>query len=152
MDGGTVLLNATINNTGSYLILDPPTGGFDLYCTAEGYNETRVSGISVGANSEVNHNFFLEVSEVPEAPVLTATTSGTTVSISWSRISNAAGYRLFYAPVPYSGSESIGSVDMGNKTGISVDLWKGASFYLSVTAYNSSGISGYSNIVHFQIK
>ena len=85
----------------------------------------------------------------PTAPTLAATTTGTNVSISWNVVSGATGYTLFYAPYPYAGPETIGNIDMGTKTNISADLWKGASFYVAVQAKNSTGSSGYSNIVHF---
>ena len=87
----------------------------------------------------------------PAAPTLAATTTGINVSISWNAVSGASGYTLFYAPYPYTGPETIGNVDMGTKTNISADLWKGASFYLAVQAKNSAGSSGYSDIVHFVV-
>jgi len=82
----------------------------------------------------------------PVAPVLTASTYGVTVTVAWSPVANAVGYVLSYAPYPYAGPETIGSVDMGNQTGLSIDLWPGAAFYVAVQAYNSAGGSGYSNI------
>ena len=87
----------------------------------------------------------------PAAPTLAATTTGINVSISWNAVSGATGYTLFYAPYPYIGPETIGNIDMGSKTNISADLWKGASFYVAVQAKNSTGSSGYSNIVHFVV-
>jgi len=87
---------------------------------------------------------------VPE-PVLTVSTSGTTVSLSWSSVDSATGYMLFYAPSPYTGPDSIKSIDMGSQTGISAKLWEGAAFFVAVQAYNSFESSGYSNIGHFII-
>ena len=87
----------------------------------------------------------------PVAPTLTLTTSGITVTASWNPVANAAGYTLSYAPYPYTGPETIGSVDMGTQTGISVNLWDGAAYYVAVQAYNSAGSSGYSNIEYFII-
>ena len=85
------------------------------------------------------------------APTLTVANAGTKVTLSWSAVSGATGYTLFYAPHPYTGPETIGSVDMGGQTGISANLSTGASFYIAVQAYNSAGSSGYSNIEHFVI-
>ncbi len=85
------------------------------------------------------------------APTLTVTTSGTTVSLSWTSVSGATGYILFYAPYPYTGTGSIVSVDMGTQTGISVNLWVRAAFYVAVQAYDSVKSSGYSNIEYFII-
>ncbi len=87
----------------------------------------------------------------PAAPTLTVTTAGTNVTISWNAVSGATGYTLFYAPSPYTGPETIGSVDMGTQTGISVNLWEGAAFYVAVQAHNSAGSSDYSNIEGFVI-
>lgn len=85
------------------------------------------------------------------APTLTVTTAGTTVTASWATIAGATGYTLSYAPYPYTGLDSIVSVDMGTQTSISVSLWEGAAFYVAIQAYNSAGSSGYSNIECFVI-
>jgi lysophospholipase L1-like esterase len=90
-------------------------------------------------------------SSTPTAPTLAVTTSGTTVTVSWNTIVGATGYTLSYAPYPYTGPDSIVSIDMGTQTDISVNLWTGASFYIAVQAYNSAGSSGYSNIGYFVV-
>jgi len=87
----------------------------------------------------------------PTAPILTVATSGTGVALSWSAVSGATGYRISYAPYPYTGPETIKNVDMGTQTGISVTLWNGAAFYVAVQACNNAGNSGYSNIEYFSI-
>ena len=91
------------------------------------------------------------VIEVPTEPTLTVTTSGITVTVSWSSVPTASGYTLFYAPYPYTGPDSIRNVAMGTQTGGSFDLWGGAAFYVAVQAYNAVGSSGYSNIEYFII-
>jgi len=88
---------------------------------------------------------------IPTEPTLNLTTSGTTVTASWSSVMNAIGYSLFYAPYPYTGPDTIGSVDMGSQTVASFDLWRGAAFYVAAQAYNGVGNSGYSNIEYFII-
>jgi hypothetical protein len=87
----------------------------------------------------------------PAAPTLTLTTAGTLVTLSWSAVSGATGYTLSYAQCPYAGPETIFSIDMGTQTGISVNLWEGASFFVAVQANNSAGSSDYSNIGYFLI-
>ena len=95
----------------------------------------------------------------PIAPTLTVSTSGSTVTVSWTSTATAfrtnragaTGYTLSYAPYPYTGPDSIGSIDMGTQIGASFDLWEGAAFYVAVQAYNSAGSSGYSNIEYFII-
>lgn len=86
-----------------------------------------------------------------DAPTLTSTTSGVNVSISWTSVSGATGYSLVYAPNPYSGPSSIGTIDMGTNTSLSVDLWSGAAFYVAVTANNGFETSTYSNVELIQI-
>ena len=82
-------------------------------------------------------------------PTLTVMTAGTTVTASWSTIAGATGYTLSYALYPYTGPDSIVSVEMGSQTSISAGLSKGAAFYVAVQAYDSAGSSGYSNIKYF---
>lgn len=86
------------------------------------------------------------INDVPSAPTLTVTISGTGVTLAWNAVPGATGYTLLYAPYPYSGTETIRSVDLGTKTELSATLWKGAAFYVAVQARNSAGSSGYSNI------
>lgn len=90
-------------------------------------------------------------SGVPAAPVLTITTSGINVSINWTTVTGVAETILSYAPYPYTGVDSIVTVDMGTQTGLSIDLWEGAAFYVTVQAYNSFGNSAYSNIELFML-
>ncbi len=94
---------------------------------------------------------YSQAAQSPTAPVLTVATSSTGVTLSWNAVCGATGYRIFYAPYPYTGPETIGNVDMGTQTGISVTLWNGAAFYVAVQAYSSAGNSGYSNIEYFSI-
>ena len=84
------------------------------------------------------------------APTLTGTTAGTTVSLSWTSVVGATGYILYYAPYPYTGSDSIGNISMGTQTSMSASLWDGAAFYVAVKAYDSKHFSGYSNIELFR--
>jgi len=87
----------------------------------------------------------------PNAPTITVTTSGTTVTISWNAVANAKGYTLNYAPHPYTGPDSIKRLDLRTKTSVSFVLSKGAAFYVAVQAYNWFGESDYSNIEYFVI-
>jgi len=110
------------------------------------------SGGSTWNNYRSSDYRTFTINSPPFAPTLTVTTSGTTVTASWTTVAGATGYTLSYAPYPYTGPESIVSVDMGTQTGISVNLWEGAAFYVAVQAYNSAGSSGYSNIEQFSIE
>ena len=84
-----------------------------------------------------------------EAPVLTVTTSGTTVSLSWTSVAGAEGYTLYYAPYPKA--DPIGNIPMGDKTSMSASLSEGDAFYVAVQAYDNVESSGYSNIGSFNI-
>ena len=83
------------------------------------------------------------------APVLSMETDKTMVSLFWNLIRGASAYTLFYAPYPYTGS--IGSLDMGNQTSFSINLWSGAAFYVAVKARNKTVFSNYSNIITVQV-
>jgi formylglycine-generating enzyme required for sulfatase activity len=84
-----------------------------------------------------------------EPPLLTVSTSGPTVSLSWTSVAGATGYTLYYAPYPEA--DTIGNIQMGNKTSMSASLPEGSAFYIALQAYNGVGNSGYSNIEHFII-
>ena len=86
-----------------------------------------------------------------EAPELTVTITGTTISLSWTSVAGATGYTLYYAPHPYTGPDSIGNIPMGSKTSMSASLPDGSAFYVALQAYDSVESSGYSNIEYFII-
>ena len=86
-----------------------------------------------------------------EAPTLTVSTAGTTLSLSWTSVAGATGYTLSYAPAPYTGPDTIGSIPMGTQTSWSATLWEGAAYFVAVQAYDSVGSSVYSNIEYFAI-
>ncbi len=88
---------------------------------------------------------------VPTAPVLSLTTTGVNESISWAVVPGTTGYKLFYAPYPYTGPETIGSIDMRTQTNLSGDLWDGSAFYVEIKAYGAGGESNFSNIEYFVI-
>ena len=79
-----------------------------------------------------------------DAPALTVTVTGTTVSLSWTSVAGASGYTLYYAPYPKA--DPIGNIPMGDKTSMSASLPEGSAFYVALQAYNNTGSSGYSNI------
>ena len=85
------------------------------------------------------------------APTLTVTTSGTTVSLSWSSVTGAIGYTLYYAPHPFTGPDSINNIPLGTQTSMTANLWNGAAFYVAIQAYNYESNSNYSNIDFFVI-
>ena len=86
-----------------------------------------------------------------DAPILTVTTTGTNVSMSWSSVSGATSYLLIYAPYPFTGSDSINTLNLGNQTGLSVDLPYGTALYVAIAATNGTELSSYSNNELFEI-
>lgn len=83
---------------------------------------------------------------VPAAATLSVTVSATTVSLSWPAVSGATGYYLLYAAYPDPGTGGIATIDLGNVTGFSYDLWPGAQLYIAVQAYNNGVTGDISNI------
>jgi len=82
----------------------------------------------------------------PAAPQLSVSTSGLTVTLSWTSEAGVTGYTLFYAPYP--DASYWGSIDMGTQTGGSFVLGDCA-FYVVVQAHNRYGSSAYSNLEYF---
>ena len=82
----------------------------------------------------------------PQPPVLNMVTSGTWVNLFWTQVPGATSYYLTYAPIPYTGVEPYGTIDMGKRTGAVFSLWEGAAFYLAIQAGDGSELSPYSNI------
>jgi len=88
-----------------------------------------------------------------DAPVLSVSTSGVDVSLSWTSVPGATSYTLHYASNPYTPGDAIGQASMGTDTSFSTTLWDGASYYAGITADDGSlfGESGYSNVELFTI-
>jgi hypothetical protein len=95
---------------------------------------SNLSGESLYSNVE----YFVMTPSAPDAPVLTAVTDGLSISLSWTEIPDATGYKLHYASD--SDPDTFNSLDMGDKTEESYYLWEGAAYYLKVTGYSASGL------------
>ena len=135
-DDGTVYLSAW---DGLYALNDNNGGLSDSPWPMYGKNPQHTSRVDTA------------VTGPPSPPVMSYSTPGTSISINWDSVAGASGYILSYAPYPYTGPQSIGSIDLGNQTSFSYDLWSGAAFYIAVQAYNAQGASSYSNIEYFII-
>jgi hypothetical protein len=86
-----------------------------------------------------------------QPPTLSYATNGVNLTASWTSVPEATGYELYYAPYPYTGENTVGSIDVGDDTTFNYTLWDGAAYYIAVKAYNSQETSGYSNIESFTI-
>jgi hypothetical protein len=90
--------------------------------------------------------------DVSMIPLIQVSTSGINLDISWTTIPNSDGYILTFAPYPFVGVETIESIDLGNVTHITGDLWNGAAFYVILQAYHADILSDYSNLELFIIE
>jgi hypothetical protein len=118
---------------------------------AEGWTLITVYDFDTGERCYLNVN--VTGSKVLEAPELTVTTAGNTLTLSWSRSLGADGYILYFAP-PYI--PSLGKCDLGYIAGptctISGELWSGAAYYVIIQAYDAGGFSNFSNVGYFIIE
>lgn len=87
----------------------------------------------------------------PSAPTLTHSISGLTVTTSWTSVPGATEYKLSYAPIPYTGTDSIASLNVGGVTSFTTNLWEGAAFYIAVQAGDGNEFSEFSNIDNFSL-
>jgi|WetSurMetagenome_2_1015567.scaffolds.fasta_scaffold08554_1 hypothetical protein len=85
----------------------------------------------------------------PAPPSVWLVQNGKNITLAWTRSDDATAYRLYYAPYP--NVDYIKSLDVGQLSDLSIDLWSGAAFYIAITALNSNGESNYSNILWFAI-
>lgn len=152
LDTGDGQIPALVFDSGAYLLLAPPVGNnYALYCSSNGYTQQEITGINIGSLDYLNYDFHLNAStssSPPSAPELSIDKAGTSISIFWKSVSNAAGYKLFYAPYP--DASFIGEIDMGTTLVLSFDA-KGLAFYVAVQAYNDQGSSPFSNIDFFDL-
>jgi hypothetical protein len=89
----------------------------------------------------------------PKNPVITSEVEGTEVSLSWTKEQNAAGYALYYVQAPFAGLDDLLRVDLGDTNSLKAPLFPGASYYATVTSYNTNREeSGWSNIERIDIE
>ncbi len=78
---------------------------------------TAYDDLDESAYSNTNLFFMIPQGPVsPAAPLLTLATSALDVTVSWSGVAGATGYTLHYAPYPFTGASSIGSLGVGLST------------------------------------
>lgn len=90
-----------------------------------------------------------ETEQSPAEPALSYVTDGYHLTVTWPEVPGASSYTLYYAPYPYAGPETIGSLPLEQENSFSIDLWENAAYYVAVTASNNLGESAYSNIELF---
>ena len=82
-------------------------------------------------------------------PRLAIGTDKQSLSLHWDSFVGASGYRFYFAPYPYTGPESIQSIDMGSALSVEGELPEGSSYYVAVEAYSDLAISTLSNVEYF---
>lgn len=147
---------ATPHVAGAWTLMKQCESGGDV---TELYNALKETGKKVttrcgGTDSRPRINVGSAISYLKgilPGPVLSVTTNGTKVTVSWNSVPTAESYVLFYAPYPEFLSEASPQIPMGSKTTISADLPAGSSYTVAVKAYNDAGSSDYSNFESFSI-
>jgi hypothetical protein len=128
------------SGTGTSAIVTGRPGGTFFYRVKAGMSGLTDSNWVTGANG---------CAILPSPPKLTFSVDGLNVSANWTASPGADGYTLLAAPYPFTGMESIISIDMGKQRAVSVTMWAGAAFYIAVQSRNIHGSSDYSNIECF---
>ncbi|MDR1215910.1 MAG: fibronectin type III domain-containing protein [Treponema sp.] len=110
---------------------------------ANGYWESaKSSAVSATTSNTPGEGSQSTVPSVPTGITATAVSSSS-ITVSWSAVSGATGYRIYWATSSsgsYSQKESVTSTSFTD-TGLSANT----PYYYKVSAYNSSGESGQSN-------
>jgi len=82
-------------------------------------------------------------------PRLSISSSDDQVTINWTAVDNAIGYKLYFAAYPYKPGDSIGEIEMGNILSFNVSLWDGTAYYVAIQSYTDANTTAYSNIEYF---
>ena len=119
------------------LFYDLPVGA-SYYIAVKAYNDHGYSDYS-------NVEQFIITSQLLSPSVLSIAADGVSLTISWTGVTNASGYNLYFAPQPVTSSTSFSRVDVGSQTNQSFYLWENAAFALKVKAYDNLGNEGESS-------
>jgi len=105
----------------------------------------KVSAYNSGGESSLSDYDY--VTTQLNAPIISGTTvnSATSVSISWSSVSNATGYRIYRSTSSSGNYSSIGTSSTTSYTDNSCT--SGTTYYYRVAAYNSNGEGSQSSYV-----
>ena len=84
-----------------------------------------------------------------DAPVLTISQDGDTVTAEWTAVDGADGYVLVYAPYPEFRPVTV--LDLGSQRSHSIQLGELDSYAMAVVPYRASLVGEFSNIVVAQL-
>jgi secreted trypsin-like serine protease len=149
-EGGT---DACVGDSGGPLVVSTNNGwrqvGVVTYgegCAQPNYYGvyTRVSSFQQFISDNV-----CSAAEIPAAPTLTAQIEGQVATGSWSQVTGAQGYQLYYWP-SYPCQDGKGpciySFDVGINSSFTTTLNHGTSLYVAIQAYQGNCYSPSSNI------
>ena len=127
-------------------------GWIDNECDPGQTRYYRVTALSADGESEKSAPVFattVTVSNVPDTPTnVSATASGTTITITWTAVSNATSYYVYRADQEAGSYMSCGNAYSSSYT--DMGLSENTTYYYKVTAYNSYGESAQSSYVSAQ--
>ena len=86
-----------------------------------------------------------------KAPDLSVTVLAAELKLSWSPTEELASYRLYYAPSPYEGPDTVNFIDLGRNLSISGLLPENSKFFVAVSSLVDGVESELSNIEEFSI-
>ncbi len=137
------------------LVSDPSHGTLQGYIPSLSYTpDENYSGedsffykVSDGQLDSDSAEVVIRIDEI--SPELSVNVNEKFLSLSWTPVSGAVGYYLYYAPFPEM--SPIASIDMGNQTNLSGAMPPGLSYYAAVQAYDENGEIGVSQIQTFMI-
>ncbi len=84
----------------------------------------------------------------PSAPTIGVSISGVSVSLSWPAVASAKGYKLLYRFDFYG---LFTTIDIGNVSSFSQELWEGIEFDVAIKAYNEYGDGEASEVKRIKI-
>lgn len=118
-------------------------GRFYVFCLCSFFSLTLALSVSVSQVMGAVYDDLTAVRSSHLSPPtgFSVSTSGSTVTVTWSGVSGASGYKLYYGA---SSGNYIGSFDLGNVTTKVFDNVPDGTYYVVLTAYDSAGESIYS--------
>jgi len=146
--------NEQTDMSGLYIAYIQP-GTYTVSVSAEGYiTSTEIITVDESLSRQRIDFKLTPINKLtmPTPPILSMHKVGLQLRGGWPYEVGIEGYKLYYAPFPYTGPDSIKSVDLGDKLSFVYNLNDGDSYYIAVKAYNKTSESDFSNIELFSIK
>jgi len=106
---------------------------------------------SVAGQLSLILSVILPLNAYAKAPSLSVSVLATELKLSWTPTEDLASYRLYYAPSPYEGPDTVNFIDLGRNLSISGLLPENSSFFVAVSSLVDGVESELSNIEEFSI-